>query len=92
MRRFHRLLLILLVALTAWLATCYTLPAGSDKAVRLAIFALPAVALSAYGAFALALLAHGVLTFRSVPEEAAALRAEVQEAHTYLRRQGVHLD
>lgn len=53
------------------------------------IYTLPVLAVVAFGVYALVLLIHGVLTFRTVPAEADKLRLDIEEAFAFLRRKGV---
>ena len=89
MLRFHRLCIALVVGMVFWLVTCARVDTNSSPVLSTVVFALPVLAVLAYGLAAFLMLVYGVSTFRSVPEEATALRAEIVEAQTFLRKQGV---
>ena len=91
MRRFQRLCGTLACFVMAWLLACTLLDARHGRVTRLLLYSLPVLALAGYGLVVLAMLIHGVCTFNSVPEEAQALRQEIQEAHTFLRSKGIHV-
>lgn len=80
-----------LAALMLWAVACSHLDAKQPVLLRYTVLLLPVLMVIAYGMLALVLLVYGVLTFKSMPEEAASLRAEVQEAHAWLRAKGVHI-
>ncbi|KAF8071067.1 Dpm3 [Scenedesmus sp. PABB004] len=52
------------------------------------VLAAPLLAAAALGAYMLALLVYGVLTFRSCPEEAAALHEDIRRARAALAAKG----
>lgn len=54
-----------------------------------AIYTLPLLVVVASGIYALILLIHGVVTFRTVPAEAEKLKQDIDEAFAFLRRKGV---
>ena len=89
MLRFHRLCIAFAAALGAWLLACAYAGQQSSRLLESVVHALPVLAVLLYGLVVFAMLVHGVATFRSVPEEGAALRAEIVEAQTYLRKRGV---
>jgi len=89
MKRFHKLLCILALFVIIWLFLCVKL-APAEPAIAILIYALPILVLGLFGLYALALLIHGVVTFRTVPSEAASLRVEVEEAIYFLRKKGIN--
>lgn len=91
MKRFHKLLTIFLIFVAVWLYLCAQL-APREPAIAILIYSLPVLVLGLFGLYALILLIHGVLTFRTVPSEAASLRVEVEEALQFLRKQGIDLE
>ena len=54
-----------------------------------AIYTLPLLVVVASGIYALILLIHGVVTFRTVPAEAEKLKQDIDEAFVFRRRKGV---
>lgn len=91
MTRFQRLASLLAALLLAWVATALSLRQRTDVSDVVKGFAAfaPLIVLVLVGVGTLGMLLHGVATFRTVPEEAAALRAEIEEAHQFLRKRGV---
>ena len=89
MLRFHRLCIAFLVALGAWLLACVYASQQSSHLLETVIYTCPILVVLLYGTVVLMMLIYGVATFRSVPEEGAALRADIVEAQTYLRQRGV---
>lgn len=88
MKRFHKLLGLLLLFTAVWLFLCVKL-APAEPVISILVYSLPILLLGLFGLYALALLIHGVLTFRTVPSEAASLRVEVEQAVHFLRKQGI---
>ena len=88
MKRFHKLLCSFFLFLAFWLYLCVRL-APLEPSIAILIYSLPILLVGLFGLYALILLIHGVLTFRTVPSEAASLREEVEEALQYLRKQGI---
>jgi hypothetical protein len=93
MKRFHGLLVAFLVLAVSWFWACVAVQSSDSTGHMLKYFvlSLPATVLAIYGLYASILLVYGVCTFRTVPKEAAQLRAEIDEAHQFLRKRGVHV-
>jgi hypothetical protein len=91
MKRFHQISISAGILLLLWLAVCTLVSRDKEVpgAVVWSIYTLPVSALAAYGLYAFILLVHGVLTFRTVPSEAEKLRADIDEALTFLRQRGI---
>ena len=91
MKRLHRVLLGLGLASLVWMATVLAVKSSGSDVVRCTVLTLPVMALALYALYVLLSLAYGVATFRTVPEEGEALRAEIAEAHTFLQQKGVSI-
>jgi dolichol-phosphate mannosyltransferase subunit 3 len=89
MRTLHAYAALAGLVALLWALACASTPASSPLALRVAAVGLPLWLLGAFGLYALALLVWGVLTFRTVPSEADALRADVAEARAFLRQHGI---
>lgn len=89
MKRIHKLSAIALVLLLIWGVLCSTATEGLEGPLLWVIYTLPLLAVIAFGLYALILLIHGVLTFRTVPAEAENLKLDIDEAFAFLTRNGI---
>mmetsp|Transcript_14163 Transcript_14163/g.25079 ORF Transcript_14163/g.25079 Transcript_14163/m.25079 type:complete len:92 (-) Transcript_14163:316-591(-) len=72
--------------LSAWLAALnLELDSGARPIVQLS----PVLAVLLFGLYCVLALAHGVLTFRSCPEEHESLQRDIKEARAELRKLNV---
>jgi Dolichol-phosphate mannosyltransferase subunit 3 (DPM3) len=89
MRKIHQLALLVCLVALLWALAWSSTSDSSPLLVRVAAGGLPLWLLTAFGIYALTLLIWGVLTFRTVPSEAEALRADIDEARIWLRKHGI---
>jgi hypothetical protein len=90
MKRILRLSAAALLLLLIWGVLCSSANSHQLQGPLLwAIYTLPVLLVVAFGLYALILLIHGVLTFRTVPSEAELLKRDIEEAFAFLRRKGV---
>lgn len=91
MTRFQRLASLLAVLLLMWGAAAFSLQQRDDVShtMKAVVTLAPLIVLVMAGIATLGMLLHGVATFKTVPEEAVALRAEIEEAHQFLKEHGV---
>ncbi|KAK9901663.1 hypothetical protein WJX75_007212 [Coccomyxa subellipsoidea] len=86
MLRISRLLSYAAVAAALWIGVLQLDLSGS---ARLAVIAAPFAALVLFGLYMLALLAHGVATYRDCPDEAESLQQDIAWALSELTARGV---
>lgn len=90
MKRIHKLLAAALLLFVIWGVLCSSASSSELEGPLLwAIYTLPLLVVVASGIYALILLIHGVVTFRTVPAEAEKLKQDIDEAFAFLRRKGV---
>lgn len=93
MKRINKLSAAALLLLFIWGALCvFASSSNLEGPLLWVIYTLPLLAVVAFGLYALILLVHGVLTFRTVPAEADKLKQDIDEALSFLRRKGVPWD
>lgn len=91
MRRIHKIAAVALALIVTWVLGCIAVRDSEIAALQRGVYLAPVAAAAIYAAVVLCMLAWGVCTFRSVPEEAASLREEVAEARAFLRKRGVSI-
>lgn len=86
MLRILRLLSYAAVAIALWIAA---LQLDLSRNAHLCVLAAPVVVVFLFGLYMLALLAHGVATYRDCPAEAASLQQDIAWALSELTARGV---
>eukprot|EP00741_Cyanophora_paradoxa_P022518 tig00021464_g21744.t1 len=91
MRKVVKATAVVAVALAAWMALLSD-AAALDERSRGVARMMPLYALVSFGAYSLASIAWGLISFREYPEEAEELKRDVQRAKADLRRKSLVLD
>lgn len=81
MLRIYRVTAGLVVLIAVWAAA---LRSNLEPSQYLAVLLAPALLIALFGVYSVIALAYGVLTFRTVPKEAIALRQDMAAARKEL--------
>lgn len=89
MRRIQKVVAVGVAILVTWTLGCIAVQDSTNTALKHGVLFAPIAGAGLYAVAVLGMLVWGVCMFRSVPEEAEALRRELREAHAFLRKHGV---
>lgn len=86
MLRIHRVAGVLAGLLAFWIAAVRS---NLEPAQHLVVLLAPAIFVVLFGVYSVCSLAYGVITFRTVPEEASALREDIAAARRDLNAHNI---